>query len=131
MCINFHELSYCTSCSILRSVTLLFHDSGENPFDSVVQQRKYTFVKYYALAITRPSITHVLNPTACDISLKVLRYKLNNIINRILYIRIYTHNTATKQTYLELCTLVVSHRILRLQQQGSQPHNMTETETFV
>jgi hypothetical protein len=34
------------------------------------------------------------------------------------------------QMYLAQCRLIHSQRIFRSQQQGSQPHNMTETETF-
>jgi hypothetical protein len=49
------------------------------------------FGKSYAQAIGGSSITPILNPTIYTISLKLLRYTLNQIINQNLYIYVYMY----------------------------------------
>jgi hypothetical protein len=59
--------------------TLHFPSSVRKHFGFVVEQKKFMFIKSYALAVIVPGISIKLNPTICRISLNLLGYTLRNI----------------------------------------------------
>lgn len=103
-------------------------------FYSVAEHRKYTFVKPHEFVTIVPTITHIIIPQLYFTDPFKLLLEADNystfihISKHILLISNQIHTAKNNVPWLN--TLLRRQSLFRSRLQRSQPHNVTETETF-